>query len=377
MSLHQRRLATILAFIAAVVPLTTNASAAPTLPSAQAILAHYIDAIGGERNVQAVRSVLVKGKYIEGNDSFDAVMAKMKPYYKLVGDPDKRSTDFEEGYDGSAWEFYGDPGIVLRTVGAASAAARHGLWLVSPLANAADQGSTIEVIGLEEISSRPAYHLRVRMRDGFEEDEFVDAHNWLWVASRKVAPVHAFGAKVTSQTIYGDYRTVNGVRFAFEGKETDIATGKVLNEFTTTSIVVNRDFDPAVFSPPKLQQSPLQDWLQKLFAEREDVASVLWSYEDFRAAHPHINTDDAIEAIGYQILKMGDQPSAIALLERNAKAYPQSSGAAFGLGRAYRAANRDADAKREFTRALSFDPKNERARKALSELASGGPKDGG
>jgi hypothetical protein len=346
-----------------------SASAAPQLPSAKYILGHYIDAIGGERNVQAVRSVLIKGRYIEGNDSFDAAMAKMKPYYKLVGDPDKRSSEFEEGYDGSAWEFYGDPGIVLRTVGAASAASRHGLWLISPLANAAEQGSTVDVIGMEPIAGRPAYHLRLRMRDGFEEDEFVDAQNWLWVASRKVAPIHAFGTKVTSQTLFSDYRLVGGVRFAFEGKETDIATGRLLNEFRTTSVLVNRDFDPAVFSPPAMQQSPLQDWLQKLYAEREDVASVLWSYDDFRAAHPDLNTDDAIEAIGYQILKMDDQPSAIALLERNAKSYPNSSGAAFGLGRAYRAANRSDEAKKEFARAIALDPKNARAKTALSELA--------
>jgi hypothetical protein len=353
-----------------------GASAAP-LPSAKSIIAHYVDAIGGERSVQAVRSVLVKGRYIEGSDSFDAAMAKMKPYYKLVGDPDKRSKDFEEGYDGSAWEFYGDPGIVLRTVGAASAASRHGLYVVSPLANAAELGSTADVIGIEKVAGRPAYHLRLRMRDGFEEDEFVDAQNWLWVASRKVAPIHAFGAKVTSQTLFSDYRTVDGVRFPFEGQETDIASGKLLNEFKTTSIVVNRDFDLAVFSPPKLQQSPLQDWLQKLYAEREDSVAVLWSYEDFRAAHPGLNTDDAVEAIGYQILKMGDQPSAIALLERNAKAYPQSSGAAFGLGRAYRAANRLGDAKREFTRALALDPKNERAKKALSDMTAARSHDSG
>jgi hypothetical protein len=353
------------------------AHAAARLPSARSILAHYIDAIGGERNVQAVRTILIKGKYVEGSDSFDAVMAKMRPYYKLVGDPDKRSKDFEEGYDGSAWEFYGDPGIVLRTVGAASAASRHGLSVVSPLADAAEQGSTIELIGPEEISNRPAYHLRLRMRDGFEEDEFVDAQSWVWIASRKVAPVHAFGAKVTSQTLFSDYRTVNGVRFAFEGKETDIATGKVLNEFKTTSIVVNREFDPAVFSPPKLQQSPLQDWMQKLFAEREDVAAVLWSYDDFRAAHRDVNTDDAVQAIGYQILKMDDQKSAVALLERNAQAYPNSSGAAFGLGRAYRTANRTEDAKREFTRALALDPKNDRAKKALSEMAAAPPDNAG
>jgi hypothetical protein len=33
--------------------------------------------------------------------------------------------EFEEGYDGSVWQFYGDPGIVVRAGGPASGAARH------------------------------------------------------------------------------------------------------------------------------------------------------------------------------------------------------------------------------------------------------------
>ena len=91
--------------------------------TADEIVARYVAARGGYEKLKAIRTVVYRGTYHEpGSDPHPgAAMALMRPYYKIVGDPDSLSNDFREGYDGSAWEFYGDPGIVLRTVGAAAA----------------------------------------------------------------------------------------------------------------------------------------------------------------------------------------------------------------------------------------------------------------
>jgi Tetratricopeptide repeat len=317
---------------------------------------------------------VIRGEYREGEHvSPGATMAKMRPYYKLVGDPAKPVSDFAEGYDGSAWEYYQDPGIVVRTVGKAAAAARHGLAIDGPLADYRAKGSAITLRGKEKIDGRPAYCLRVRMADGFEEDEFIDAESSVWVASRKVASVHAFGREIATETRFSDYRPVDGIRFSFSSKEVEIATGKVLNEFRTTSIVVNEKLDPAVFSPPALTLTPLRKLMADLYGERTDVNAVLWTYHDFRRAHPEIETDEGMQVIGYQILKMGDHPAAVALLEANAKEHPKSSGAFFGLGRAYRERKEFAKARAQFETALKLDPNHQRARQALTELASSGP----
>jgi len=45
---------------------------------------------------------------------------------------------------------------------------------------------------------------------------------------------------------------------------------------------------------------------------------------------------------------MNQSATALALLEENARQCPQSSGAAFGLGRAFRTAGDDAKARAEF-----------------------------
>ena len=62
------------------------------------------------------------------------------------------------------------------------------------------------------------------MADGFEEEEFIDAENWFWIASRKIASIHAFGGAVATETRFSDFRPVNGIVFPFSSKEVDVAT---------------------------------------------------------------------------------------------------------------------------------------------------------
>lgn len=340
-----------------------------TLPSADEIVEHNVRARGGLEKLRGLRAIIYRGVYREGKDEMPgAAMAMMRPYFKLVGDPEHLNPAFAEGYDGSAWEYYGDPGIVVRTVGAAAAAARHGLWIDGPLTDYREKGSSLTVLGIEPIAGRPAYRLRLRMRDGFEEEEFVDTQNWMVVASRRVAPVHAFGETVRSETRFEDFRPVEGIVFSFRSSEVEMSSARVLNTMTWTSIVVNPVIDPSVFSPPSIRRTVLQTMLDHLYQERQDPQAVLWSYRDFRAAHPGVDTDAGIGAIGYQILKMGDTASAVALLEAGAADYPNSSRAAFGLGRAYATSGNTASARAELKRALALDPTNARAASALARL---------
>jgi hypothetical protein len=345
--------------------------AAESLPSAEVVVARYVDAIGGQKKLDGIQNLIIRGTYTEHGQSIDAQLARMRPFYKLVGDPLHRSAEFEEGYDGSAWEFYGDPGIVVRTVGPASAAARHGLYILGNLVDYKQQGSSVNLVGKVKIEDRDAYQLRVHMLDGFEQDEFIDAKTWLVIADRKVAKVHAFGDDVPSETRWSDYRAVNGVLFAHLNVEVEISTGKELNRFRTDRIDVNQTLDASMFSPPPIQRTALQTLMDQIFQERDDADAVEWTYHDFRNAYPKANTEAAMEVIGYQALKMGSTAAAIHLLERNRADYPTSAAAAFGLGRAYRAAGRTAEAKKELQLALSLDPNHERAKLALAELAAG------
>lgn len=337
-------------------------------PDVDDIVSRHIAARGGYERIKAIRTLVYSGgRYRERDYTGDgkAFMALMRPYYKVVSNPEDPASRFREGWDGSAWEWYGDPGFVVRTVGAASAALRHGVDMEGPFVDYREKGTTITLAPPTEIAGRPVYRLVVTVRDGFVRDYFIDQASFLVVAERQSAPVHAFGESVRSETRVGDYRAVAGVLFPHSFAETELATGTILSEMQWGSIEANRDLPERWFSPPLFTRTRLQQMLEQLFAERADVHAVMWTYRDFRRAHGDVDTSSGVEAIGFQVLKMGEHASAIALLEANAADYPSSANAAFALGRAYRTAGNVKKAREEFERALKLDPNHKRAKEAM------------
>ncbi len=339
------------------------------LPSVDEIVERHIAALGGRANVEAVHSVVQYFEYREGSFVIpDAFIARMRPFYKTIGDPKDKSVDVNEGYDGSAWEYYADPGVVLRTVGAAAAAARHGTEIIDSLVDYKRLGTRIEIIGAEPFDGRRAYKLHVTFADNFEKDLFVDDQSFLIIGDRRSAPIHAFGASISSENRIGNYRSVNGVLFPYQIREIEIATGTELNANTVRSLVVNREFDRSFFSPPQFERTLLQQMLEQLYMERTDAVCVMWTYRGFRAANPIVDTRAGVEFIGYQMVKMSDYQGATELLAANAADYPHSASAQFGLGRAYKAAGDPEKAREHFKKAMEIDPGFKKAKDGLNAL---------
>lgn len=352
---------------------TPGATGQTRHPDVDTIIARHVEARGGEAALRAINSLVFdRGAYSEpGTDIHDdsAVMMLMRPYYKVVGHPG-RTPDFLEGYNGAAWEWYGDPGITMWTVRDASEAARHYADVDGPLVDYAAKGSQAELVGEATISERRAYQIRLTMMDGYATDFFIDRRTYLIIASRHSASIHAFGAQVSSETRFSDFRPVAGVLFPFRSSEVEIATGRVLNAMQWGSIEANADIPVSYFWPPAYERTPIQAFMDQIFAQRDDVQAVLWTYHNFRRVNPGENTEEASQIMGYQLLKAEQFATAVALLERNAADNPNSADSAFALGRGHAMSGRPADARREFNRALELQPGHPRATRALSELGS-------
>ena len=339
--------------------------------SADEIVARHLEARGGSQRLKALQTVVYRnGTYREGayTSSGRAFMAMARPYFKIVGDPADTSSDYREGYDGSAWEWYRSPSFVVRTVGAANAAIRHNLDPDGPFSDYRSKGSQIERTGDTSIGGRSTHGVLLTLRDGTRAEYFFDKESFLILATRRAAPIHAFGAPVATEERFADYRAVDGILFPFTATEVEIATGKQLSSMQWGAIDVNRELPRQWFSPPPSSGTLLQDLLENLYHERSDTSALRWSYFAFRRAHPGVDTREGIESIGYQMVKMGDHTGAIALLAMNAEDYPASSTSAFGLGRAYSAAGDTLRARQTFERSLKLDPNNKRAAAALESL---------
>ncbi len=352
-----------------------SACAQETL-SIDQIVARHAQALGGLDKIHALKSLVIRGMYHEGGPIPDGTpivarnyMAFMRPYYQVIGDPAIADPDLREGFDGSSWEYYGDPGIVMRTVGAAAAATRHTAeFLHDSLIDYAEKGTRLQLQGTERIDNRDCYRILVTLSDGFEKVDFVDRETFLTLASRISAPIHAFGAAVTSEGRFLDYQPVNGVLTPRRTIEVELATGKILADGRAVIVEANTLNDPSIFSPAARAKTPLQDFLEKLYEERTDSVSVMYSYRLFRRTYPDIDTRDGIEFVGYQMAKTKDYAASIELLKANAADYPKSASAQFGLGRALQASGDIDAARKAFSTAIQIDPQFKKATEGLNAL---------
>lgn len=294
------------------------ALAADSLTAGQ-ILDRHIAAVGGADAIRAVRTIVYSGgRYREGDfvGSGNAFMAFSRPYYRVVGNPEDPRTSILEGYDGSPWEYYADPGVVVRTIGHASRATRR-TDIASRLGDFRSDGATVVRGEDATIDGRAAWRLTVTARDGFQSDSFIDQETHLLLANRYSAPVHAAGENVRTEARVGDWRRVGGVLIPFRGYEVDLATGKVLNEMQWSKIEINRELPHWWFEAPRRTRTRLGDLLERLYMERMDVQAVLWSFDDFRRVYPDVDVKPGIRFIARQMQKMGDGAAAAeALLER-------------------------------------------------------------
>jgi hypothetical protein len=335
---------------------TYAATAAPI--TAQEIVQRYIDARGGLEKLRAIRTLVLRGA-ARPNGKPGRQMLRARPFYLSIG---------SEGNDGSPWEAYDEYGLRPRVTDAPGAALRHTAYFDDPLVMSLEPGWGIELTGSERIGDRDAWRLRVRYPDGFTSESFVDKETRLVIARRINAPVHAFAEPVTSQALLSDYRPVNGVLFPFTLREVDLSTGETMDASTWQSIEANVPLAPSVFSPPPPLDTPVARLVNAIFAARHVPADALAWYHDFLRdpATTGIDVEGAMESVGYECLKNGAIPTGTALLEENLRAHPASARAHFGVGRAYRAAGREADALAAFREALRLDPSLGAAKDAIA-----------
>lgn len=355
------------ALVLALAPVSSPASAA----TIDDVVKQHVAALGGPDNIRALHSFVKRGWYREGDFHIDTYTAQMRPFYRVIGDPVAHALDdIHEGYDGSAWEYYPDPGIVVRTVGEAARATRHTAMFDDPLVDAAAQGTTLALGDAVTFDGHAVYTIHVTLVDGFKEDLLVDRQTFMIDGRWQVVPMHAFGARLKTYDVYEDYRPEGGVMMAHRDREVDSATGKVLDDGGVSSVEINPALDMSIFSPPKWRLTPVQTMIARIYDEREDPGAVVTTYRQFRALIGSATPiGDAVDFVGYQCLKMGHASAAIALLTQNVADNPGSARDHLGLGRALQSSGDVKGAAVEYRKALVIDPTYARARTALDALS--------
>jgi outer membrane lipoprotein-sorting protein len=109
-----------------------------------------------------------------------------------------------------------------------------------PLMDYKTKGSTVELVGLEDVDGKKAYHLRISRKGLPPQEVFIDSTTNLDVKAVTVVP-----GSGTMEVLFSDYRSVDGMMVPFSVKST--AAGMTISELKLDKVEFNVTLPPDTF----------------------------------------------------------------------------------------------------------------------------------
>lgn len=112
-----------------------------------------------------------------------------------------------------------------------------------PMIDYKSKGSSIELVGKEQLDKKDVFHLKFKDKDGKVADEYLDANTYL--LTKLKMDIGGQEAEIN----FSDYKTVDGIQLPFAMDMTNPQMGVLT--FVTTSVKVNTKVDENIFQRPK------------------------------------------------------------------------------------------------------------------------------
>ena len=237
--------------------------ATPQLPTAEQVLAKYVEALGGEQAIRKVSSRLIVGKQDipTGPGGVIPTPARMERYQKApnlllnVYRTDKYS--ISNGFDGFFSWAQDAKGRVTQPVKLEQIRAKRIADFYEPL-NLKHAYSQMKVEGIEKVNNRDAYVLVGYPEENVPERLYFDTQTGLLLRKSTVVPTAAGNSPF--QVDYDDYRdTGSGVKYPFlihmepAGSRTELIAHSTIH---VEKVEDNVAIDTAKFVKPESKEDP-------------------------------------------------------------------------------------------------------------------------
>jgi hypothetical protein len=194
--------------LAALVPAIVRAE------SLDSLIARHVEARGGLERLESIRSIRASGRAIAGPGREALVTREVHPPGRIRTEFKFQGVTSVYACDGSkCWSVTPLSGVFeaqLMTPADTSLAIEQA-DLVGPLVNWKEKGHSVELLGKETIDGREAFKLKVTLKGGGVQIDYLDAESALLVR-RETTRTHT-GHTVGLETTFGDFRPVGGVVF--------------------------------------------------------------------------------------------------------------------------------------------------------------------
>jgi len=215
------------------------------------IVAKNLQAKGGADKLQAVQT-MKQTAHVTFQGMTGAVTVYGKRPNLVRQEISLAGQTIVNAFDGTtAWTinpFRGSPDPVAVS-GAQAADIRMQSDFDSPLVNYQSKGYALELVGVETIAGKKAYHLKLTNKDGRLQQLYVDTETNL---EMKIVSDTQAGA---IENELSDYRDVNGLKLPFAMRT--LSAGAVMGTIAVDTIEINPKVDDSIFRMPKA--SPIAD----------------------------------------------------------------------------------------------------------------------
>lgn len=214
------------------------------------IIAKHLEAQGGLQKLKAVQTVRMTGRMTVGPGIEAPVTLELKRPNMMRMDFTVQGMTGSQAYDGkSGWTlmpFAGSPTPQPMSPDDAKMAEEQA-DLDGPLMDYQAKGSTVELLGKEQVEGTEAYKLKATKKDGAVTVQYIDAEHFLLIKQEARRTVR--GTEMEIDTIVGDYKDVGGLMMA-HSIDGGAKGAPMRQKLTIDKIEINVPIDDARFRMP-------------------------------------------------------------------------------------------------------------------------------
>ena len=214
-------------------------------PTADELYSKYIAAIGGQANVDKIKSRTAKGSVAQPNGTVTVDILQSAPDKFLITAATPTG-GFERGFNGSAgWEK--GPQGVRALAPAEVAQLQNSIGLLRHI-RLKEQFTSMRARGTQMIGDRTAYVVIGTTADNRQERLFFDTQTGLLL--RRISYMATLLGLIPEQLDFEDYRDVDGVKFPFTIRVSSIEVGNPVSTRTFSEMKLNVAVDEGKFHMP-------------------------------------------------------------------------------------------------------------------------------